>query len=90
MILVAVRQHDADDVGEAVTDRTEVREDQVDAGMVLLGEQHPAVDDEQLAVELEHGHVAADLAEPAERDDAQATGGELRRWVELAVHVGLI
>ena len=45
----------------------EVGQDQVDARLVLLGEEHAAVDDEELAVELEDGHVAADLAETAER-----------------------
>ncbi len=47
-------------------------------GLLDVGEQHSAVDDEQLAVELEDGHVAADRAEPAERDDAQRTGRQ--RW----------
>src|SRR5262249_9334577 len=51
----------------------------VDAGLVVLGEQHAAVDDEQVAVVLEHRHVAAHLAEPAQRDHAQAVGGQ-GRW----------
>ncbi len=59
------------DVVEAVQDRREVRQDQVDAGLVHVGEQHAAVDDQQLAVVLEDGHVAADLAEAAQRDDPQ-------------------
>ena len=87
VVLVAVREHDADDVVEAVPDRREVGEDQVDAWLVLLGEEHAAVDDEQPAVVLEDGHVAADLAESAERDDAEAPlrqcgrCGELGMWV---------
>jgi hypothetical protein len=36
---------------------------------VVLGEQHAAVDDEEAVVVLEDRHVAADLAEAAERDD---------------------
>ena len=36
-------------------------------GWCVLGEQHPAVDDEQPAGVLEDGHVAADLAEAAQR-----------------------
>ena len=45
-------------------------------------EEHAAVDDEQPPAVLEHGHVAADLADAAERDDAQGTLGErLRRDV---------
>ncbi len=44
--------------------------------MRLVGEEHAAVDDEQTPVELEDGHVAADLADPAERDDAQGARSE--------------
>ena len=51
VVLVAVREHDADDVVEPVLDRLEVGQDQVDAGLVLLGEEHAAVDDEELAVD---------------------------------------
>ena len=53
VVFVAVREHDADDVVEARLDRLEVGQDQVDAGLVLLGEEHAAVDDEELAVVLE-------------------------------------
>ena len=49
VVLVAVGEHDADDVVEAVLDRLEVGQDQVDARLVLLGEEHAAVDDEDLA-----------------------------------------
>ena len=72
MVLVAVGEHDALDVVEAVPMELEVRQDQVDAGLLLLREEHPAVDDQQPAAVLEDRHVAADLAEAAERDDAQA------------------
>ena len=63
-------------------------QDEVDAGLVVLGEQHAAVDDEQAAAVLEHGHVAADLAEAAERDDAQGALGEGGRRAELGVRLG--
>ena len=53
VVFVAVREHDADDVVEAVPDGREVGQDQVDAGLVLFGEEHAGVDDEDLAVELE-------------------------------------
>ena len=71
VVFVTVREHDADDVVEAVPDGREVGEDQVDARLVLFGEEHAAVDDEDLAVDLEDGHVATDLAETADGDDAQ-------------------
>jgi hypothetical protein len=50
----------------------------VDAGLVLFGEEHAAVDDEQFAVVFEHGHIAPDLTEPAERDDANGLAIHLR------------
>ena len=72
VVLVAVREDDALDVVEAVPDGREVRQDQVDSGLLLLGEEHAAVDDQQAAAVLEDRHVAADLAEAAERGDPQA------------------
>ena len=85
VVLVAVGQHERVDVVEAVPDRVEVGQDQVDARVVLLGEEHPAVDDQQAPVVLEDGHVAADLAEAAERDHPQAALGQCRRGGQLGV-----
>ncbi len=79
VVLVAVGQDDADDVVHAVPDVVEVRQDQVDAGLVLLGEEDAAVDDEDLAVDLEGDHVAADLLEAAQLDDAAGAPLELGR-----------
>ena len=76
VVLVAVGQDQRLDVVEAVPDRVEVGEDQVDAGVVVLGEEDSAVDDQQAAVVLEDGHVATDLAQAAERDDPEASGRE--------------
>lgn len=87
VVLVAVGQDDADDVVEAVPDGREVRKDQVDAGLVDLGEEHPAVDDQQLAAEFEDGHVAADFPEAAERGDAQASRREGRGRAELRMRM---
>src|SRR5690606_16126970 len=67
---------DADDVVEAVLDRREVGQDEVDPWLVLLGEEHAAVDDEDLAVVLEGGHVAADLTETTDRSHAERALGE--------------
>ena len=88
VVLVPVGEDDGVDVVEPVLDRPEVGQDQVDAGLLGLGEQHAAVDDQQPAVELEDGHVAADLAEPAQRHDPQAAapaaaGGGLELEVRL-------
>ena len=88
VVLVAVREHDRVDVVETVGDVLEVGQDQVDAGVVVLGEEHAAVDDEQPPGVLEHGHVAADLAEPPEGDDADAVLRERRRGGQLGVRDG--
>jgi hypothetical protein len=85
VVLVPVGEHDRHDVVQPVPDGGEVGEDDVDAGLVLLGEEDPAVDDQQLAVVLEHRHVAADLAEPSERDHAQAALGQGRRRAEFGM-----
>lgn len=87
VVLVAVREDDALDVVEAVPDRGEVGQDQVDSGLLLLGEEHSAVDDEQAAAVLENRHVAADFTEAAERGDAEATLRELRRGAEFGMRM---
>ena len=78
VVLVRVGQHDRVDQVEPALEVAEVRQDQVDAGLVRLGEQNATVDDEQAAVVLEDGHVAADLAEAAQGDEPQAAFGERR------------
>ena len=52
----------------------EVGQDQVDAEHVELGEHQPAVEEQELAVLLEHHAVAADLAEAAEERDGDGSG----------------
>ncbi|GAA2603161.1 hypothetical protein GCM10010304_60390 [Streptomyces roseoviolaceus] len=87
VVLVAVREDDALDVVEAVPDGREVRQDQVDSGLLLLGEEHSAVDDQQAAAVLEDRHVAADLTETAERGDSQAAFGERRGRAEFGMRM---
>ena len=69
VILVRVGEDDAQDV--LSVEVAEVRQDQVDAEVLVAREREAGVDDQQLAGDLEDGHVLADLAEPAERDHAQ-------------------
>ena len=88
VVLVPVGEDDGVDVVEPVLDDPEVGQDQVDAGLLGLGEQHAAVDDQQPAVELEHGHVAADLAEAAQRHHPQAALGQRRRGLQVQVRLG--
>ncbi|CAB4965729.1 unannotated protein [freshwater metagenome] len=46
VVFVGVGENDRLDVVEAIAHVLEVGEDQVDTGLVVLGKQHPAVDDE--------------------------------------------
>ena len=82
VVLVPVGEDQGDDVVHAVLDGGEVGQDEVDAGLVLLGEQNAAVDDEEFAVHLVDGHIAPDLAEPAERGDAHRAVGDGAGWLE--------
>ena len=56
-----VRTHRAH-TWRVVAQVAEVREDEVDPEVLVAGEGQPGVDDDDLVVGLEHGHVLADLA----------------------------
>ena len=87
VVLVAVGEHDGLDVVEAVGDGREVRQDQVDAGVVLVGEEDTAVDDEQLTGMLDDRHIAADFAEAPEGQDADGALGERTGRGEVGMRV---
>ena len=74
VILVAVRQDDRPDATSLEV--ADVREQQVDAEVLVAREGEAGVDDEQLPARLVHGHVLAHLAEAAERDDAKGLAHE--------------
>src|SRR5665647_1819467 len=71
------------EVVQPVPDRGEVRQDHVDPRLVVLREEDPAVDHEQLALVLEDRHVAADLAQPAQRGHAQDAAREAGRGLQV-------
>ncbi|BBY11130.1 hypothetical protein MMARJ_18700 [Mycobacterium marseillense] len=86
MILVRVGEHQRLDVVEPILDMAQIREDQVDPGLVVGGKHHPAVDDEQPAQVLQNRHVAADFADAAKRGDPQPSSGQ-RAWRgEVYIH----
>ena len=92
VVLVPVSQDQGDDVVDAVLDGGEVGKDEVDARLVLLREEHTAVNDEQLAVQLEDGHVAANLSQAPQGSDAhgaisEGAGGLQRGKVR---HAGIL
>ena len=72
VVLVPVREHDRLDVVGSVAHVLHVGQDEVDPGHVGRRERQPDVHDQQPAVELEAGHVPADLADPSEEDEAAA------------------
>ncbi len=86
VVLVGVGQHQRLDVVEPVFDVTQVGQDQVDTGLVVGGEHHSAVDDEQPAHVLENRHVAADFVDAAQRSDPQPTGDQWAGRGEVYVH----
>ena len=69
VILVAVREHDGAHHLLPVAQVREVGQDEIDAEMLVAREREAGVDDDDRAVRLVDGHVLADLAEAAERDD---------------------
>ena len=87
VVLVGVGEHDGLDVAEPISDGAEVRQDQIDARLVGLREEHPAIDDQQSPGVLENGHIATDLAEAAERDDAQALLRQRPGGAEIGMRV---
>ena len=86
VVLVGVGQHQRLDVVEPVFDVTQVRQDQVDTGLVVGGEHHSTVDDEQPAQVFENRHVAADFVDAAQRGDPQSTRGQRAGRGEVYVH----
>ena len=79
MILVAMGEHQSLDLVETILDVMEVRQDQINARLLLFREKHTAVDEQQMAVVFDHVHVAADLTKTAKRHDAHGTLAVLRR-----------
>jgi hypothetical protein len=67
VVLMPVREHDR--VHPDVLEVAEVGQHEIDAEVLVPREREPGVDDDRSSVVLVDGHVLADLAEPAERDD---------------------
>jgi hypothetical protein len=74
VVLVPVREQHRAYRPLAVDQVREVGQDQVDAEVLVAREREACIDHDGLAAGLEHGHVLADLAESAERDDSGASG----------------
>ena len=70
MVLVRVREENRPHAVGPLAQVREVRQDEVDAEMLVTRKGEARVDDDDLPVRLEDGEVLADLAEPAEGNDA--------------------
>ena len=74
VILMPVRQHHGFDAGGVGAYVVEIGQHQIDARHVAAGEGQPHVDDEDAPIELDACHVATDLPDSPEEDDATVTG----------------
>ena len=83
VVLVGVGDQECLDVLAAFLEVGDVGHDEVDAEHLLVGEHEPAVDDDDLVAVLEDVAVLADLADAAERDDAQRLRSQCQRWCVL-------
>ena len=79
VVLVPVGQHHAFDLIAQVQDVLEVGEDQVYPEHLDLGERQAGVQDQRAPGELQDGHVAADLPDPAQEDQPRMVGVRRRR-----------
>ena len=70
VVLVGVREDHPPHLLAPREQGREVGDDVVDAGHLVVGEHETAVDGQEVLAGLEQHHVEADLAEAAEREDA--------------------
>ena len=70
VVLVAVREEDPAEPLRALGEVLEVGHDRVDPGHLGGREEHTGVEQQEVLLPLQHEGVEAELAEPAERDEA--------------------
>ena len=85
MVLMAVGDDHAADAVAVLLQIGEIRDDQIDAEHIAVGERHTAVNDHDIALALKHGEVLADLVETAEEGDLDRRlgGDDLLRLARL-------
>jgi hypothetical protein len=71
MVFVTVREDDPGEAIALVLDELQLGQDQVDAGLVRIGEGQPQVDHQPLTAGAVKIDIHADLARPAERAEQQ-------------------
>jgi hypothetical protein len=71
MIFVRMRQDDTDEFIAMRFDITEVRDRDIDAEQILVGEHHSAIHDDHLITIAEDCHIHSELAETAQGGDLE-------------------
>src|SRR4051812_25614000 len=71
MVLVAMGNGDAAQLGQSILDVADVGDDQVNAALPFLGELPAGVDEDQVIPILDRQHALADLADAAEGNHPQ-------------------
>ena len=71
VVLVPVRDDDAAELLLVLQDVGVVGQDEVDAGLALVGEHETGVDENHVVAVLEGGHVLADAVQASQRDDLE-------------------
>ena len=69
MILVSMSQDERLDLVAMLFDVGQIRNRDINAEQIFVGKHNSAIDDDHLTVITKDGHIHAELAEPAERDD---------------------
>ena len=75
MVLMAVGEDDAEQVVALLLDEVEVGQDQLDAGIVGIGEGQAEIDHQPFALAAVEIDVHADLARAAEREEEEFFAG---------------
>ena len=79
MILMPMRQHQSIHLIQLALDITEIRQNQIHPRLLLLRKQHPAVNQQNMAIVLDHIHITADLTQTTQRNNTHGTLAILRR-----------
>ena len=78
VVLVTVREQDAQHLLSVLHDVGEIREHQVDAQHLLVREHQPGVDDDERVTVFDDRHVLADGPQATKGDDSQCGGCHVR------------
>jgi len=90
VILVAVGEHQRLHLGQLlIVEVVQSWQQQVDAGMVVLGEEHPTVNEKDLPIDFVARHVASDISQAAEGNDAQNVRLQVRGCRQSSISHGV-